>query len=126
MKIKYNELKRIINEELVSPKLMQAEQGLNVADVLDKMTAAFESAALTALLKAGAAENYNKQTREYDDAAYQRAKTEAATASKHLRTNVVAAIKKVWSSVNSSGQAESTSPEKSGTFAKPNANKKVA
>jgi len=122
MKIKYTELRRIIKEELISPKLMQQETGLNVADVLDKLTASFESAALTALLKAGAGENYNAETREYDDAAYQRAKTEASTAAKHLRAGVVASIKKVWASVNSSGQTE---PAKSGTFAKP-ANKKVA
>lgn len=120
MKIKYSELKQVIKEELVSPTLMNQDTKLDVAGDLDALASKFESAAFNVLLRQGS-DNYDPSSREYDDAAYQRAKTEAQTAAKQLRTKVVAALKEVWSSVQS-GQA----PDKSGVYKKPAMDKKVA
>lgn len=100
MKISYNDLKYIIKEELVSPKLVAQEPTLDISKELGALTSKFESVALTSLLYLGSGDNYNTQTRNYDDAAYQRAKTVAQTASKQLRAKLAEAIKEVWSSVN--------------------------
>jgi len=122
MKIKYSDLRRVIKEEFVSARLVEQEPVLDVSDNLDALMKKFEATALSSLLHLGAGDHYNAQTHDYDDAAYQRAKTEAQTAAKHLRAKLAAALKEVWKSVH----AGDRDVPKSGTFARPDAKKKVA
>lgn len=107
MKIKYNELKKVIKEELVSPQLFAQEPRLNIVKELDNVVAKFESTALTSLLFLGADEHFNKQTKDYDNAAYQRAKATTTAASKQLRTKLAAALKEAWGSMHTGAETQS-------------------
>jgi hypothetical protein len=103
VKIRYGTLKRILHEVAVSPSVFKSNQP--VSDPMDRPNIAKAIAGLEQPFRTGvelnlvleARDSYDEQTRELDDAAYERIKEVANKSTELMMARVHKSVQGAWS-----------------------------
>lgn len=118
MKIKLSQFRKLIREVALSPSLKQNKpvedpfQSKNVNVALEKLQAAFEQTLASDLIVRAMDQHYNEETREFDDAVYDKIKSIVDESRDEATIIVKKALQQAW---NNAHHEESSSGAQSGT-----------
>lgn len=122
MKIKLSQFRKLIREVALSPSLKQNKpvedpfQSKNVNVALEKLQAAFEQTLASDLIVRAMDQHYNEETREFDDAVYDKIKSIIKSIVDESRDEATIIVKKALQQAwNNAHHEESSSGAQSGT-----------